>query len=345
MNAPVTIEPLNDANGAEWDSFVRTCNDASFFHLTGWIAAIKEVYGHRPHCLLARSNGRVVGVLPLVHMRSILFGNALISSPFCVYGGVAATDPEAAERLSKEAKALGCDLGVSYVELRQRAALLTDLPTRSNLYATFRRAIGPDQDAMLKAIPRKKRADVRKGLQGRLRVEITDDISVFFRIYANSVHRLGTPVLPSRFFSSLLKQFAGSAEVSVVHGPNGPVAALISFFFRDEVLPYYGGALEEARDLHAYDYLYWTLMCRAAERGFRVFDFGRSKRGTGAFAYKTYWGFEPEPLHYQYHLIRQSHLPDMNPLSPKFRGLVALWKRIPLGVASAIGPSIARHLG
>lgn len=346
MSGALEIKALAEGDEAAWDAFVQDCPEATFFHRTGWRRVIESAYGHRAHYLLARRGGVVVGVLPLIHVKSPLFGNALVSTAFSVYGGIAAADGEAAQALAEQATALGRALGVGHVELRHRTPREElGWETKSDLYATFRRTIAADEEANLKAIPRKKRADVRKSLGNGLTVDTAASLDTFHRIYAHSVHSLGTPVFGRRFFELVQREFGPSVEISAVHGKEGPVAALVSFFFRDEVLPYYGGALPAARPLHAYDHMYWTLLCRAAERGCRIYDFGRSKRGTGAFDYKTYWGFEPEALHYQFHLVRSREVPNVNPLNPKYRLMVETWKRLPLSIANAIGPHIARQLG
>lgn len=345
MSNMVQVAVLRAEDEAEWEGFVARAPEATFFHRAGWRRVIARSYGHDTPYLIARHGGRVVGVLPLVHLRSPLFGKALISTGFCVYGGILAEDTETARALAARAEELGRELGVDYVELRQISAAPIDWPLKSDLYVTFRRELPLDEDENLKAIPRKKRADVRKGIKAALPVDTDADIATFFRIYSESVRNLGTPVFPKRFFAEIKREFGKDVEISAVHTAEGPVSALMSFFFRDEVLPYFGGGLPSARASHAYDHMYWSLMRRAVARGVRRFDFGRSKRGTGAFDYKRYWGFEPESLHYQYCLIRAAAIPDVNPLNPKYRLMVAAWKRLPLPLANALGPRIASQLG
>jgi len=119
----------------------------------------------------------------------------------------------------------------------------------------------------------------------------------------------------------------------------------MSFYFRDEVLPYYGGGTELAREVAGNDFMYWEVMRRACERGLRVFDYGRSKRGTGSFDFKKNWGFEPQPLHYEYRLVRGKRVPEHNPLNPRYRLLIKLWQRLPLALANRIGPHIVKNLG
>lgn len=343
--AAIAIARLDAADAAAWDAFVLQEPSATFFHRAGWARVIRRAYGYDTHFLMARRNGEIVGVLPLVHLKTLAFGQSLISMGFCVYGGIASSDPLAIEALAAEAARLGEQLGVGYVEMRSEQAQIPGWQTKSDVYATFRRELHDDDDANLKAIPRKKRADVRKGIKSDLTVDTSGDIDTFHAIYAESVRNLGTPVFSKRYIRTIAEEFGDDCEISVVHGPQGPVAALASFFFRDQVLPYYGGGTYAARPLHAYDQLYWTLMGRAVRRGARVFDFGRSKYGTGAFDYKTYWGFEPTPLRYQYHLVKASEVPDINPLNPKYRLFVAMWQKLPLPVANRVGPWVARQLG
>ncbi|MCA8927755.1 MAG: FemAB family PEP-CTERM system-associated protein [Alphaproteobacteria bacterium] len=345
MAAAIAIARLDAADAAAWDAFVLQEPSATFFHRAGWARVIRRAYGYDTHFLMARRNGEIVGVLPLVHLKTLAFGQSLISMGFCVYGGIASSDPLAIEALAAEAARLGEQLGVGYVEMRSEQAQIPGWQTKSDVYATFRRELHDDDDANLKAIPRKKRADVRKGIKSDLTVDTSGDIDTFHAIYAESVRNLGTPVFSKRYIRTIAEEFGDDCEISVVHGPQGPVAALASFFFRDQVLPYYGGGTFAARPLHAYDQLYWTLMGRAVRRGARVFDFGRSKYGTGAFDYKTYWGFEPTPLRYQYHLVKASEVPDINPLNPKYRLFVAMWQKLPLPVANRVGPWVARQLG
>jgi FemAB-related protein (PEP-CTERM system-associated) len=186
---------------------------------------------------------------------------------------------------------------------------------------------------------------VRKGIKGGLVSEIDDHVDGLHRVYAESVRNLGTPVFPKRYFAALQQVFGDACQVLTVQHDREPVSSVMSFFFRDEVLPYYGGCTEAARPVAANDFMYWEVMRRAAERGCRLFDFGRSKYGTGAFSFKKNWGFDPEPLTYEYKLIRSVELPDINPLNPKYQLFIALWKRLPLPVANVVGPWLARDLG
>lgn len=343
----IELKLMGAQDRPRWDRFVEECGDATFFHLSGWQRVIEEAFGHRTWFFYAQRRGRIEGVLPLGEIRSRLFGHSLVSLPFCVYGGVAATSVAARTVLEQAAFELACERGVGHLELRSIFAAHRTDPAyiTRDLYYTFRRRIGPDHDANLLAIPRKQRAMVRKGEKLGLRSEIDEGVGRMFCAYSASVHRLGTPVLPERYFALLKEVFGDRCEVRVVLRGSELVAAVLSFYFDGEVFPYYGGGRDIAREVGGNDYMYWTLMRDAAARGCTLFDFGRSKIGTGAFDFKRNWGFEPQPLGYEYRLVRAQRVPDNQPLNPRYRAFIRMWQRLPLRLANAVGPFIARQLG
>ncbi|MBB3196608.1 FemAB family XrtA/PEP-CTERM system-associated protein [Roseateles terrae] len=337
---------LGDAETARrWDAFVQACPQASFFHLSAWQGILRRQFGHEGYFFYAERDGRIEGVLPLAENKSRLFGHALVSLPFAVYGGVAAQTPEAAQALEAEAQRTAQALKVEHLEMRNTTRRHEDWP-HQDLYVTFRKEILPEEEANMLAIPRKQRAMVRKGIKNNLRSEIDTGVDRFFALYADNVHRHGTPAMPRRYFQALLDAFGDAAEVLVVSSEQGePLSAVLSFYFRDEVLPYYAGDAVAARDLAANDFKYWELMRRACARGLKVFDYGRSKQGTGSFAFKKNWGFEPTPLHYEYCLYRREAVPQNNPSNAKYQLMIKAWRRLPLGVANWLGPHIVRSLG
>ena len=332
-------------DAARWESFVEECSAATFFHRIGWREVIERSFGHRTRYLLAERGTHIVGILPLAEVKSLLFGHALVSLPFCAVAGVAANDAQAADALHRAAQQLGERLGVQHLELRNPAPREPGWP-RQDLYASFRKALAPDAEANMMAIPRKQRAMVRKGIKHGLASELDPGVERFFDLYADNVHRHGTPPLPKRYFEALRKTFGADAQVmTIVDAAGKPLTSVFSFYFKNEVLPYYAGDCIAARDLAANDFKYWELMRRACERGIQVFDFGRSKQGTGPFDFKKNWGFEPAPLAYEYCLYRRASIPENNPLNPKYRALIALWRRLPIRVANAIGPHLVKGLG
>jgi len=340
----VTVAVAGDEDRGDWQRWLETRPDATIFHDWAWRRVLSEAFGHRPHYLIVRRDGHVVGVLPLVEVKTLIFGHSLVSLPFCPYAGPLAEDRAAHDALDERAEAIGREQGVHFIEYRSLHESHRNWP-RQDLYVTFRKPIVADADANLAAVPRKQRAMVRKGIRNALTSD-TGDLDAFYELFADNVHRHGTPAHHKRFFALLLEAFGEQGEVLVVRdAQHQPLSAVLSLYYRDEVLPMHAGDAPRARDLAANDFKYFELMRRAGARGCRLFDYGRSKRGTGPFHFKKNWGFEPTPLTYEYLLLRRNTVPQNNPLNPRYRLVIATWRRLPKWFVRALGPHLVRGLG
>lgn len=339
------ISLLTKNRYSDWNAYVEQADQGSFFHLAEWSDVIDQAFSHPSYYFYAEENGKIVGVLPLVHVKSLLFGNSLVSTPFCVYGGVIAENDEARKALEEAAIEKAKALGVDHLEMRYQNPTNPDWPCKKDLYVTFRKEIDPDPEVNMKNIPRKQRAMVRKGIKAELVGEIVHEIDDFYDVYAESVRNLGTPVFSKKYFQVLNDVFADKSDVLLVKKDNKIVSGVMSFYFRDEVLPYYGGSISQARSVKANDFMYWELMRLSCERGIKIFDYGRSKKGTGSYSFKRNWGFEPQPLHYEYHMVKSQDIPDINPLNPKYRLFINVWKKMPLFLTKIVGPPIVKNLG
>ena len=356
MNAPilsarltVRAADLADPNErARIIAFVEAHPHATPFHLPQWSIGVARGCGQRAQYLVAQNEeGASVGVLPLTETRSSLFGNAMVSAGFAVGGGVLATAPEAIRALVDHAWALSGQRKCDTLELRGGPCPGPDWHEDSDTYLGFARDLASDDEAQLTDIPRKQRAEVRKSLKSDLTVETGRDgalIRDHYAVYAESVRNLGTPVFPRALFTAMLDAFGEMADILLVRDGDRPVAAVLSLYWKGCVYPYWGGGVHEARGLRANELMYYALMCHARARGCTRFDFGRSKAGTGPAAYKKNWGFEPEPLTY-WARARSGEPRKINPLSPKYRLQVAMWKKLPLLVANRVGPLLSRGLG
>jgi len=341
----LTVETLDDRSMGRWDDYVAHAKAATFFHRSGWKTVLERAFGHRTHFILAREGDAIVGILPLARVRSLLFGDTLASLPFCVYGGIVADHEAAAEALRTEACKLAETLKVGVLELRNRQPAQSGWPVK-DLYYTFRKAIDPDEAVNLKAIPNRQRAMVRKGIKEGLASAWSPSTDRLYRVYSESVRNLGTPVFSAKYLRILREVFGDDCSVLMITHEGRDVAGVMNFYFRDEVIPYYGGSISEARDIKGVNhFMYWELMRYSCEQGYRLFDFGRSKVGTGPFSFKKNFGFEPTPLPYEYYLAASDTVPDVSPMNPKYRLMINIWSRLPLPVANAIGPYLARSLG
>jgi len=331
----------------EIHAFLAGADGAMLFHLPQWSRAVEKGCGARSHYLVSRASGGIEGLLPLSEIRSPLFGNALVSVGFAVGGGILTNDDACAAALADAAWNLARQRGCASVELRGGPLPGGPWETEEDVYAGFANPLAADPESILLSIRKNQRAEVRRGLRAGLEFRFgrsAQELDDFYRTYAVSVRNHGTPVFPFALFAAMLEEFGEAAEIGVAFYEGRPVSALFSFYFQGTASPYWGGGFPEARKLRANEALYYHSMCRAAARGCTRFDFGRSKVGTGPYAFKKFWGFEPVPFAYAVRAAGEGRR-HINPLDPRNRLKVALWRRMPLALANRVGPLIARGLG
>lgn len=353
MNTPaplalsVTTADLADpATCARIEGLVAGHEGGTIFHRPQWSRAVERGCRQRAHYLIAERGGALVGCLPLTEIRSPLFGNALVSAGFGTGGGVIAADDLAAERLAAAAWTLAETLGCGSLELRG-GDVPAGFEAQTGVYANFDRDLPGDAEALLASIPRRQRTEVRRALEADLTTSVGNDAThraAHFRVYAESVRNLGTPVFPKALFAAMLDEFGEEANIILVRRGEEPLAALLNFYFKGTCQPYWGGGTFAARSCRANDLVYFDVMRRAIARGCTRADFGRSKVGTGPWSRKRIWGFDEMPLVYA---VRSADgaAREINPLDAKYRLKVEAWKRLPLWAANRIGPLLARGLG
>lgn len=352
MNAPFSaeletvraVDLRQPDEAARIEGFVTELS-GSVFHRPAWLRAIERGTGQRARGILAEKAGAITGWLPLSEIHSPVFGRLLASSGFAVGGGALALRETTAARLCRAAEEYALRLSCSTVELRGGHSP-EGWQMRQDSHSGFAGPILAGDEAQLMAIPRKQRAEVRKGLEADLEITIgigMRERSEHYAVYAASVRNLGTPVFPRSLFDAVLDEL--DADILTVHHHRVPVASVLSLYHGDAVLPYWGGGTQAARSLRANDRMYFELMRHARMQGCERFDFGRSKTGSGAFYFKKNWGFEPEPLSYSSWVAPGSTRRDADPTSERHAARIALWRRLPLPLANRLGPRIARGLG
>jgi FemAB-related protein (PEP-CTERM system-associated) len=317
----------------------------SLFHRPAWLLAVERGTGQRARGLLAEKGGAITGWLPLSEVHSPIFGRMLASSGFAVGGGVLAERMATAETLCRAAQELATRLSCPTIELRG-GTVPPDWQVRTDSHCGFAADLAADDEAQLLAITKRQRAEVRKGLAEDLTIEAAigrEAQRAFFAMYSESVRNLGTPVFPRRLFEAMVE--ALDADILTVRHRGRPVSSVLSFYHAGGVMPYWGGGTYAARKLRANERLYYELMCHARRRGCTRFDFGRSKTGSGPWAFKKNWGFAPEPLSYASWTAPGAERRDADPTSSRHAARIALWKRLPLPLANLLGPPIARGLG
>lgn len=352
MNAPIdTVQKVSqvDLHDAvqvrRIEAFVEE-QGASLFHRPAWLLGVEAGTGQRASGLITEQLGVITGWLPLTQVRSLLFPPALVSSGFGVGGGICAENEVAAKLLGEAAEDFAIRNSFPSVELRG-GHIPTDWRCWGDRHCGFERALAHDDEAELLAIPRKARAEVRKGLKFELPVRVgrsDQDLADHHAVYSESVRNLGTPVFPKKLFAAMLEAFPDSSDILTVFKDGAPIASVLSFYHQGAVMPFWGGGTYAARAARANELMYYELMLHARGKGMTRFDFGRSKTGSGPYKFKKNWGFEPVPLIYGEWTAPGSEARDIDPTSDAYQGKIERWKKLPLAVANAIGPWISRGL-
>lgn len=314
--------------------------------MLAWKRCIEETYGFKPYYLEARRRGTLAGVLPLFLVKNFLTGRVLISTPYAVYGGALANDETTLTAFAASVRKLAEQFGVQYVELRNqhpRQQLgFSPLPR----YVTFYQRIGETSDQILESIPRKTRRMVRKSIEAGFSTEIeTGSPREFEDLYLANLHRLGTPAFSSAHFRNILRHFAGSVGIHHYRLGGRLASSVLTFYFRDTVLPYYGASDPACNASAPNNFMYYDIMLWASGQGYTKFDFGRSKKDVGgSYDFKSHWGMEELPLPYEILLVRRRDLPNFSPANPAFSWPQRVWTKLPSGLTRRLGPYLIRLL-
>ncbi|MBV9745994.1 MAG: FemAB family PEP-CTERM system-associated protein [Acidobacteriia bacterium] len=339
----VSVRSLRPQDFEQWDEFVFAHPHGSPFHLTAWKKTIEESFGYRPVYLAATEGPRICGVLPLFYVRNPVIGKALISSPFAVYGGILAESPEVARRLYERAQRFGAKLAVDYLELRNAFPEQCVGEPNVSRYVTFVQDVGPDEEAFLAGLPKKTRNVVRKSLKQRFHMEYgVKDPANFDRVHSRNMRRLGTPCFPRRYLERLLANFGKMVDIREVHLGDEVVAVSLNFLFRGEMHTYHAAADTRYNALAPNTFQYYDHLCWAGRNGYKLFDFGRSKRDTGPFEFKKHWNTLMRELPYEIVLIRRKELPNFSPANPRFRLAIRAWSLLPLPVTRVASRFVLR---
>ena len=348
------ITEVDEQSAAAWEAYVASHPKGTFFHTLIWRDAVREAFGHEARYLMAWRDDRPVGVFPLTRVASQFAGTIFVSVPYAVYGGTLAGDDEAHRALLGQAVALVERTGAQWLDIRSIEPQWPELPIVKR-YVTFRKQLPDDPDRVLAELPRKARAAARQARDRYGLVARFDnaDLEVVWSLYSQSMRRLASPNYPTRFFRTLIEHTQMSAGgparighlVQVVQHQGRPIAGLISFIYRDTLMPYFAGCDERFEKYHPNNFMYLVAMEKAVEFGCREFDFGRSRiDNSGSYNFKRFQGFEPTPLHYQYYVPKGGRVPDLTPSHPRLALARRVWPRLPLAVTRPLGAWLSKSI-
>ena len=329
----------------EWDAYVLTHPRSSPYHLHCWRTILESSFSHPAHYLSAHdADGRLVGVLPLIRQRSLLFGHFMTSLPFLNYGGPLGDSADVERAMMDSAGQIAAALGCRHVEFRDELGR-PDWPVRANK-VSMRLSLPQEPEQLWAGFSSKLRSQIRRAEREAPRVAIggAELLPDFYSVFARNMRDLGTPVYTRRFFENILKYSSTPVHVAVGYLRDSPVSAglMIEHGTRMEVP--WASTVQAALPVGINMYFYWRVISFAIEQALQEFDFGRSTVNSGTFRFKAQWGAMPTPLHWHYWVPAKGALPALNPDNPKFRALIACWKTLPILVANTVGPTVARSL-
>jgi len=336
------VSVASEADRADWDAFVAQHPQATAYHDWNWRAVIARSFGHESIYFIARRDGRIAGVLPLVYIDSWLFSRSLTSLPFFNYGGVLADADEVARALLAAASELARQRRVGHVEFRHFVRRFEHLPCKQHK-VTMRL---PLQTGLWDLLDRKVRNQIRKAEKSGLTVERggAESLDLFYTVFARNMRDLGTPVYARQFFANVLDAFPQAARLVIVRLKGAPIAAGLTFRHRDSTEIPWASSIRDYNSLCPNHLLYWHALESAVVEGCATFDFGRSTPNEGTYKFKEQWGAQAVPLVWEYFLPAGGDVPDQSPKNKKFRLMINTWQRCPLWLTNLVGPYIVRSI-
>jgi FemAB-related protein (PEP-CTERM system-associated) len=394
-NSVITIKKYTEADKNNWDDYVMQHSQGTLYHLAGWKNVIEKTYSHKTYYLIAvqstsqppilpASQLKVVGILPLVHLKHFLFGNTLVSMPFFDMGGILADNNEIEKALLYETVKLCQKLKVQSIELRhteplpwlnessmlkaqssklnstnyELSATSHELSTMSHQpsaisYATKSHKVRmlldlPDSsEKLIKSFKSKLRSQIRKPIKEGLKPRIggLELLDDFYDVFSKNMRDLGSPVHSKQLMKNVLEEFPDKAKIVIIYKENNPIASSLIVGFKRILENPWSSALREYSSLSPNMLLYWTMIEYACDHGYSPFDFGRSSPDEGTYKFKKQWGAEPETLHWHYLSLNGNVFTEETPEKSKFARAIQYWKKLPVSITKFIGPSIRKYIG
>jgi len=343
----MTIRLFTETDRDAWNAYVMNAEEASCYHLIQWKDIIEKTFGHKTYYLLSEDHeGKLNGILPIVNLKSMLFGNYGVSLPFFNYGGVCADDANIIRDLLNEAAIVAHLHNMKHLELRHVQNSENGLPVKTSK-VSMRLALPANPEILWKAFPSKLRSQIKRPTKEGMycRLGRNEELESFYSIFSVNMRDLGTPVYPKTFFQNILLAFPATTWISTVYtNDNIPVASGFLLGFKGILEIPWASSLRDYNKYSPNTLLYWNALEFACNQDYKVFDFGRSTPGEGTYKFKEQWGAQPTQLYWHYWMRNGGPLPELNPHNPKYRLAIKLWQKLPVSLTKLIGPSIVKNL-
>jgi serine/alanine adding enzyme len=342
----MAIQLLRNEDKGRWDEFITNSSASSCYHLTGWKDVIERSFGHNTFYLMEQEGNDVRGVLPLVQLKSVLFGNFMVSLPYFNYGGICADTGEISNRLLQEAVRIASDINSEHIELRHAQEVNNGLPVKTGK-VSMRLALPEDAKDLWKSFSSKLRSQIRRPEKEEMypRIGREEELDSFYSVFSTNMRDLGTPVYAKAFFRNILKEFPETTWICTVYTKQGdPAASGFLVGFKEILEIPWASSLRNYNRYSPNMLLYWSILNFACEKGYKVFDFGRSTVGESTYQFKEQWGAKPVQLYWHYWMRNGGRVPQLNPKNPKYQLAIKLWRQLPVGLTKLIGPAIVKNL-
>jgi len=339
------VTQITNSELASWKDFVIKHSEYSIGHLPEWWNLFEEVFGYNCFYLMAREGREVIGILPIVKVRSLIYrANFLISVPFSQYAGLLSDSEEASEMLVKRALEVAKKENVRFLELRQNG-VIPCVYSHSAEHCDQFLELPDDPDILWRGFKDKVRNQVRKARKSGLTVEkgihLLDE---FYKVYSHNMRDLAFPVFGRRFFVELAKVFKQRVEILVVKRQGLAIGCMLVFSAGNTLFDYFASTIREYNRFCPNNILYWEAVKMACINGHRYFDFGRSQWGSGIYRFKKQWGTTAVPLYYYYPYRHGCSMPSVTNEARKLKPFMNIWKRLPLCMANSLGPLVRKNI-
>jgi FemAB-related protein (PEP-CTERM system-associated) len=343
----ISVRIFKEEDRKEWDSYVMRASGSTCYHLIGWKDVVENSFGRKPFYLIEEDgeNG-IIGILPLVHLKSPFFGNFMVSLPYFNYGGICADNEEISEQLLKQAISMAINKNAHHIELRHTQNTCNGLPAKMTK-VSMRLELPEKSDELWNSFPSKLRSQIRKPIKEGMYSKLgkREELNSFYKVFSANMRDLGTPVYSKKFFSNILEEFPESTWICTVYTrENRPVASGFLVGFKEGLEIPWAASLKDYNQLSPNMLLYWSCLEFACGSGYKVFDFGRSAPGEGTYKFKEQWRAKPVQLYWHYWLKNGGPLPELNPDNPKYKMAIDIWRKLPVSLTRWIGPHIVKNL-
>lgn len=344
----MTIRISTENDKVRWDEYVMKSESSSLYHLYKWKKIIESCFGHQSFYILSEnSDGVINGILPLINLKSFLFGNYFVSVPFFNYGGICAESSEVSDKLFNKAREIAIEEGAKHIELRHTANIFDDhLPVKTTKISMWLDIPGNSEE-LWNTMPSKLRSQIRRPQKEKMFAKWgkTDELENFYNVFSLNMRDLGTPVYSKCFFKTILDEIPDSSWICTIFTEDEkPVASGFFLGFKKRLEIPWASSLKKFNHYSPNMLLYWEALKFASDNEFNVFDFGRSTYGEGTYKFKKQWGAKPVQLYWHYWLSDGDTLPELNPKNAKYEMAIKIWRKLPVALTKVIGPEIIKYL-